>query len=374
MSASTEPGPLTASDFEVSLAAFRERLSHPRYRLVDDNPRFVFRNGVARREILRWQESPRMRELIERLNMIELPHGSHGVEHAFRVGAMCMAFHSQLEPLSSEALSYFLMGYLHDVGRLDVAGHADHGPASVERIRRLGFPLAAPFLEAIAAHAQERPPLTPQEACLFDADRLDLVRLGREPDARLLSPQLAAPLGRFVMLARAFVLTRHCCFVPCQMQSRAALEVWLQLDRHLRHLDGGVVFHGSTAHGLPTLVGTERTWPLEGRLLYATRDFLEAYYVGVEACAGRDGLVSVYVLDAGEFDRTLFTVRAVEHAAPAPVTPIFEVRCPADGRPSAFESYFAAIEPDSAAHAALAATRRQLAALGRERAAERRQG
>jgi hypothetical protein len=297
------------------------------------------------RVVLRHREHAEHRQLIERLDALALPGGSHGSDHAFRVGALCLAFHSWLEPASDDGWRYFLMGYLHDIGRTDDSRDARHARASAERIADLGLPLPAPFLEAIAAHDQARPPRTPQEVCLFDADRLDLVRLGRRLDARMFSPHRASSLEGLSQLQRAFVRNRWCCFVPCLLRGTPALDLWLHLDRHLRQLDSRIVFHGSPRPGLTTIDPRRRSFPLDGAFLYATKDFYEAYFIAAE----RDQReVSVYALERERFDQTIYSIRNVEYVSSRALPSLREVRCAVDPGRSPFDRYVAAIEADLA--------------------------
>ncbi len=326
----------------------------PVYRLHIDNKLVEPEadGSAPRRRILRAADGPDLRALVEALNAITHLPGVHGIEHAFRVGAMCMAFHSQLRPDSDDALSYFLMGFLHDCGRTHDGPDPLYGRAAGERMTRLGLPLPAAFLSAIAAHPEPRPPTTLEEVCLFDADRLDLVRFGRKIDPRLVSDHLGPVLEPFVALQRAFVANRHCCWVPCQLRSRAALEVYLQLDQHLEHLQSAVRYHGSVAPGLPALLGASRAFPIAGELLYATKDFYEAYAIAADRrlrqgpAPGPDEEVSVYSLDPGGFDESIYTYRGIEYVSSRELVPLGEARCPIWPELGMFDAYRLAVERD----------------------------
>jgi hypothetical protein len=302
-------------------------------------------DGHGTRVILHRRDDEALRQGIERLDTLPLPGGSHGLDHALRVGALCLAFHSQLEPDSEDGWRYFLMGYLHDVGRSDDSRDARHAPASAARIAELDLALGAPLLAAIAAHDQPRPPRTPQEVCLFDADRLDLVRLGRTLDARMFSAHRASSLEALSQLQRVFVRNRWCCFIPCLLRGARALELWLQLDRHLGALDSPLVFHGSARPGLTTIEPRRRTFPLDGAFLYATKDFYEAYHIAAERTQRE---VSVYALERAPLEQTIYSVRNVEYVSSRPLPVVREVRCVVEPGLSPFGRYLAALDGDLA--------------------------
>ncbi len=92
--------------------------------------------------------------------------------------------------------SAVVAGFLHDCARVHDGGgnrHAHDSAVLARRLLKTFYPhLDAPRLcEAIARHADGRTTDDPLAACLWDADRLDLCRLGIEADPRLLSTRAA---------------------------------------------------------------------------------------------------------------------------------------------------------------------------------------
>ncbi len=117
-------------------------------------------------------------------------HGIHGVSHWARVRARGLAL-SRETGASPDVVTLF--AFLHDCARLDDHrdfGHGDRAAALIPRLNGRYFLLPAAeealLIEAIAGHTVQRWHANPTIATCWDADRLDLIRLGIRPDpARL---------------------------------------------------------------------------------------------------------------------------------------------------------------------------------------------
>lgn len=92
-----------------------------------------------------------------------------------------------------------LFALFHDSEREDEGRDPGHGERAAVAVRRLaaqgGLTLPAPRLELLAAacagHDHPQVSADPTIGCCWDADRLDLSRLGRRPNAALLSTAAA---------------------------------------------------------------------------------------------------------------------------------------------------------------------------------------
>lgn len=117
-------------------------------------------------------------------------HGIHGVGHWARVRARGLAL-SQETGANPRLVTLF--AFLHDCARLDDRrdlGHGERAAALIARLNGRYFHVSpeeeAVLSEAIAGHTVQRWHANPTIATCWDADRLDLIRLGIRPDpARL---------------------------------------------------------------------------------------------------------------------------------------------------------------------------------------------
>ncbi len=138
------------------------------------------------------------RELLEaiRRGYVLRWHGIHGKPHWDRVCAngLRLAPHTGADSVVVE-----LFAYLHDARRWNDGGDRQHGPRAADLARSLhrrgvldlsGDRLAQ-LAEACADHTRGRKHTDPTIATCWDADRLDLWRVGIRPDPRHLCTDLA---------------------------------------------------------------------------------------------------------------------------------------------------------------------------------------
>jgi uncharacterized protein len=123
--------------------------------------------------------------------------GIHGPSHWARVRLNGRALAARTPGADGEVVALFAL--LHDARR----EHDGDDPAHGERAAALAEALAAQrklrldaarlglLVAACAGHAYGRVSEEPTIGCCWDADRLDLSRLGRRPEARLLSTRAA---------------------------------------------------------------------------------------------------------------------------------------------------------------------------------------
>lgn len=122
----------------------------------------------------------------------------HGMSHLRRVailsGRLAVAVGEDVE-------SAVVMGFLHDSARKNDGNDIEHAHDSAILARELlerFYPSldADRICEAIAGHADGKVTSDPLTACLWDADRLELKRIGRTIDLGLLSTETARRLIR----------------------------------------------------------------------------------------------------------------------------------------------------------------------------------
>lgn len=124
-------------------------------------------------------------------------HGTHGVGHWLRVRENGLAL-AAMTP-GADAVVVELFALLHDCRRWDEGRDPGHGERAADYARSLaedgGLRLDAMRLDLIATacagHEHGRVSYDPTIGCCWDADRLELSRLGRRPIARLLSTRAA---------------------------------------------------------------------------------------------------------------------------------------------------------------------------------------
>lgn len=124
-------------------------------------------------------------------------HGTHGVGHWLRVRANGLALAAMTPGADAAVVELFAL--LHDSQRWDEGGDRGHGERSADFARSLAedgaLRLDAVRLDllatACAGHEHGRVSADPTIGCCWDADRLELSRLGRRPIARLLSTRAA---------------------------------------------------------------------------------------------------------------------------------------------------------------------------------------
>jgi uncharacterized protein len=127
--------------------------------------------------------------------------GIHGSRHWLRVlenGRTLAAATPGADPALVE-----LFALLHDSRRLDEDGDRGHGKRAAATVQDLaaqglldlGSARVALLAAACARHEMGEVSADPTIGCCWDADRLELARLGRRPDARLLSTAAALDPG-----------------------------------------------------------------------------------------------------------------------------------------------------------------------------------
>lgn len=122
----------------------------------------------------------------------------HGFSHLRRVAAVA----GRIAAAAGEDIeSAVVAGFLHDCARRHDGGGVDHAHDSAALTRKLlarFYPHldAVRLCDAIARHADGETTEDMLAACVWDADRLELRRLGIEVDPDLLSTEIARRLIR----------------------------------------------------------------------------------------------------------------------------------------------------------------------------------
>ncbi len=127
--------------------------------------------------------------------------GVHGPAHWLRVRANGLLLAARTPGADVEVVELFAL--FHDSEREDEGRDPGHGERAAAAVRRLaargGLMLPAARLDLLAAacagHDHPQVSSDPTIGCCWDADRLDLSRLGRRPIARLLSTAAALDAG-----------------------------------------------------------------------------------------------------------------------------------------------------------------------------------
>jgi uncharacterized protein len=133
----------------------------------------------------------------------------HGDDHWRRVAALGLALAATDPAVDAELVVLF--GITHDAKRTGDGFDLVHGPEAARYVRRLDLGLSADRLElltsALAEHSDGWTTSDPTIGACWDADRLDLYRLGRVPRDDLLStreartPALRGRARRFLRFA-----------------------------------------------------------------------------------------------------------------------------------------------------------------------------
>ena len=141
-----------------------------------------------------WLKEEMISKLVQQVEATCLPYldlieGVHGLEHLRRVALSAGVLAKQV---GADVESCVVGGFLHDCARTgDESGtaHALHSAIQARVILDKHYPHldAYTILFAIQFHADGKTTGDPITACIWDADRLDLQRLGRTIDKNLLS-------------------------------------------------------------------------------------------------------------------------------------------------------------------------------------------
>lgn len=127
--------------------------------------------------------------------------GLHGPAHWARVRINGLALAERTPGADVELVELFAL--LHDAARVDEDRDRGHGERAAGLVRRLvveerlmlSAARAEVLAEACAGHEHGRVSGDPTIGCCWDADRLELSRLGRRPVAKLLSTAAAKDEG-----------------------------------------------------------------------------------------------------------------------------------------------------------------------------------
>ena len=128
-------------------------------------------------------------------------HGDHGASHWARVKKNGLLL-AQETNADFEVIELF--AFVHDSCRVDEWEDPDHGPRAAEYAERLRFEKLftlgdSQFLQlqsACAGHTHETTIEDITIATCWDADRLDLPRVGITPDPRYMATDVGARLAR----------------------------------------------------------------------------------------------------------------------------------------------------------------------------------
>lgn len=121
----------------------------------------------------------------------------HGTDHWARVASVGMELAA--ETPEADALVVLLFACLHDVARVSDGDDPEHGARAAFLVRTLALPITEQQLELLAYalehHTGGETTADPTIGVCWDADRLDLTRLGMSVDPRFLSTQAARDLA-----------------------------------------------------------------------------------------------------------------------------------------------------------------------------------
>lgn len=123
-------------------------------------------------------------------------HGFHGAAHWARVARNGAILCARTPAANPRVVALFAL--LHDLRREDEGGDPGHGPRAAAFVRtiacehlRLGAQELAQLAEACDGHSDGRLHDDPTIAACWDADRLDLGRVGKRPHPARLSLEAA---------------------------------------------------------------------------------------------------------------------------------------------------------------------------------------
>lgn len=123
--------------------------------------------------------------------------GIHGVDHWIRVARNGETLAAATPSADIAVIHAFAA--LHDCQRVNDGPDPDHGRRAAALALDLELDLdikqTALLIEAIANHADGETTTDSTIGCCWDADRLDLQRLGRQPSTALLSTPVAQGLA-----------------------------------------------------------------------------------------------------------------------------------------------------------------------------------
>jgi HD superfamily phosphodiesterase len=124
--------------------------------------------------------------------------GLHGFDHLGRVAILAGRL---ARAVGEDVESAVVMGFLHDSARKDDGGGCLHAIESAVLARKLLLEFypqmdRGRICDSIKRHADGETTSDLMVACLWDADRLELKRLGRVVDPDLLSTEIAKRLAR----------------------------------------------------------------------------------------------------------------------------------------------------------------------------------
>lgn len=123
------------------------------------------------------------------------PLGVHGFKHWANVWHRGMSI-GMIEGANWKVISHF--AYLHDVMRMDENYDPNHGPLAADYVAAGEWNLDSDELEllvtAIRGHADGRTSTDPTIGSCWDADRLDLPRVGITPKIQYMSTDTAKRL------------------------------------------------------------------------------------------------------------------------------------------------------------------------------------
>lgn len=124
--------------------------------------------------------------------------GLHGISHLRRVAILSGRL---AEAVGEDIESAVVMGFLHDCARRNDGNDLEHAHDSAVLARELIVRFYSHLdvdriCDAIEGHAGGEVTIDPLTACLWDAVRLELKRIGRTIDLELLSTKVAKRLVR----------------------------------------------------------------------------------------------------------------------------------------------------------------------------------
>jgi uncharacterized protein len=126
--------------------------------------------------------------------------GHHGVRHWARVRRNGRAIARHVPGIDLAVLDLFAV--LHDAARKDEDEDPLHGYRCAARLRKIATPAdfrlatEAQYIQllfAIEHHSEQIKPISPTVAACWNADRLDLGRVGITPDVRFMCPEALPP-------------------------------------------------------------------------------------------------------------------------------------------------------------------------------------
>ncbi len=135
--------------------------------------------------------------------------GHHGIRHWTRVRRNGRIIAQHVPGINTTVTDLFAV--LHDAGRVDEHDDPEHGWRCAVRLRRLHKPgefglstsQYTELLFAIEHHSEQIKPISPTVAACWNADRLDIGRVGLAPSKRFMCPEALPPDHIIEQLAAA---------------------------------------------------------------------------------------------------------------------------------------------------------------------------